>query len=124
MFHFIDQRLLCNELRAAAHAVLTNATGLHRVGERSVRSILARWFSSRGRTDCGGYAWRSQEGSLGWNPQFKPFLHRRPSSQSLTRLLNWQPFDASLTCLCGQVFLGEGQLGYRQPSEDALSTPK
>jgi hypothetical protein len=120
MFHFIDQRLLCNELRAAAHAVLSNATGLH----RGVRA--------RGSLDLGSLVLDSGEnrlrwvrlavagGQLGLDPQFKPFSHRGPSSQSLTRLKNWQPFDASLTCLCGQVFLGEGQLGYRLPSEDAL----
>ena len=33
-------------------------------------------------------------------------------------------FDASLTCLCGQVFLGEGHQPYRQPSRDPLSMRK
>jgi hypothetical protein len=33
-------------------------------------------------------------------------------------------FDASVTCLCGQVFLGEGHLPYRPSEEDALSERK
>jgi hypothetical protein len=76
MFHFIDQRLLCNELRAAGHAVLTNATS-YTVFQSSewlalIRGLVLPLLSGV-EPDCGGYAWRSQEGSLGRNPQFKPF---------------------------------------------------
>ena len=60
--------------------------GLHRVlVERVNRSIA--WVGSAvgGEPNRGGYAWRSQGGSLGRNPQFKPFLHRGPSNHSLAR---------------------------------------